>query len=102
MALTPVKQFSEDIKLLLREVLDEQDVWKTCLHCVSFNEQTELCSKCNPPTRPPARVIAFGCPMFCDSEGFTPMPAETTPTKAIVQPVVKKSFLGMIEDDIPF
>jgi len=32
---------------------------KSCLNCDLFNEETETCKKWN--SRPPARVIAFGC-----------------------------------------
>lgn len=35
-----------------------------CLHCVHFNEGAELCELAQPPQRPPAKVITFGCPAF--------------------------------------
>ncbi len=44
----------------LNEVLGISTV--TCLNCKYFNEKAELCKKVM--TRPPARVIAFGCPTF--------------------------------------
>lgn len=36
-----------------------------CLHCAFFDErQGEVCTRAKPPARPPARIIAFGCPGF--------------------------------------
>lgn len=35
---------------------------RTCLTCLWFDEKTEQCSKA--AARPPARVIAFGCPAY--------------------------------------
>lgn len=35
---------------------------ETCLSCGHFVEQTELCSMFK--QRPPARIIAFGCPNY--------------------------------------
>lgn len=32
----------------------------TCMTCLYFDEQTEMCTRYN--ARPPARVIAYGCP----------------------------------------
>lgn len=36
----------------------------SCLSCVHFNEPTEICGVYN--QRPPARVIANGCPAYID------------------------------------
>lgn len=52
---------------MLFESLDKCRFVKSCLSCDSFNEQMELCN--NPkvtltPARPPARIIAFGCPAY--------------------------------------
>lgn len=37
---------------------------RTCLHCDYFEEGQEVCLRAKPPMRPPARVLAFGCPGF--------------------------------------
>ena len=43
-------------------------LWRSCMICVLFNEQKELCIKYN--IRPPARVIAYGCPEFDECVPF--------------------------------
>lgn len=40
----------------------------TCLRCINFDEITERCTLAN--QRPPARVIAFGCPKFAPDIPF--------------------------------
>ena len=40
---------------------------RTCVHCGHFSQQ-ETCTRATPPMRPPARVIAFGCPAFEDKD----------------------------------
>lgn len=41
--------------------------WRTCITCMHFSEKTERCAK-NGQQRPPARVIAYGCPDYdCDN-----------------------------------
>jgi len=37
---------------------------RTCVHCLHFQHMREECGLATPPVRPPARVIAFGCPRF--------------------------------------
>jgi hypothetical protein len=38
---------------------------RTCLTCDHFREHKgEVCGIANPPQRPPARIIAFGCPAY--------------------------------------
>lgn len=39
-----------------------EELKKSCLTCGHFVEKTETCSLYN--MRPPARVIAFGCPAY--------------------------------------
>ena len=41
---------------------------KTCLTCDNFNERQEICLTYN--QRPPARVIAFGCPAYLNEIPF--------------------------------
>lgn len=43
---------------------------RTCVHCLHFDERDEACTFYNPVMRPPARVIAFGCPAFEDDIPF--------------------------------
>lgn len=45
---------------------DRKGVTKSCLSCVRFDEKTEQCTKYL--TRPPARVIAFSCISYEDSD----------------------------------
>ncbi len=40
---------------------NDSSLVRSCLNCCMFAEQTEACGMANPPQRPPARVIAFGC-----------------------------------------
>ena len=37
-------------------------VWRTCITCMHFIENTEHCTVFG--ARPPARVIAYGCPKY--------------------------------------
>lgn len=37
---------------------------RTCVHCVYFDQVAEQCVYYSPAMRPPAQVIAFGCPAF--------------------------------------
>lgn len=37
---------------------------RTCVHCLHFDLQAETCALAR--QRPPATVIAFGCPSFLD------------------------------------
>ncbi len=43
---------------------------RTCPNCLHFDEAAEVCTFYNPQLRPPARVIAFGCPEFQDGVPF--------------------------------
>lgn len=40
--------------------------FRSCLSCTKFSEIKELCGKFD--LRPPARVIAFGCPHYEDND----------------------------------
>lgn len=57
----------------LREGLDHhalrittalREARRTCITCCYFNDKTETCEYVKPPARPPAQVIAFGCPEY--------------------------------------
>lgn len=41
---------------------------KCCITCDTFNEKEEICTKYN--MKPPARVIAFGCPEYVNDIPF--------------------------------
>lgn len=41
----------------------EMPVLRTCVACIHFNENNERCAK-HGQQRPPARVIAYGCPDY--------------------------------------
>lgn len=43
---------------------------RCCPTCEHFNQRLEVCTKANPPVRPPAKVIAFGCPLWSDAPPF--------------------------------
>ncbi|WLJ71057.1 hypothetical protein [Sphingomonas phage Kimi] len=69
----PIKpQFRHGINLkgeILNEALkgttwNVLGIMRSCIACDHFLEQTEQCTKYG--ARPPARVIAFGCPSFED------------------------------------
>lgn len=44
----------------------EIGLWRTCITCMKFVENTEHCSQFG--ARPPARVIAYGCPAYENDE----------------------------------
>ena len=44
------------------------DPFANCLNCLNFDEKKEICNLCN--QRPPARVIAYGCPQWVDEIPF--------------------------------
>ena len=64
-----------DAKFTLRNALDNmlsglieqnEPVYKSCLNCMNFDEQKEVCNYAKPPQRPPARIIAYACPRWLD------------------------------------
>lgn len=93
--MSPSQAFKQKLHDIIQEVMEEADVWKTCINCKRFNEDKELCSLCTPPSRPPARVIAFGCPAFEEAD---------TQSGPLVQP--KNTIVPRrpddFDDDIPF
>lgn len=42
---------------------------RSCVHCDHFDQAAEVCNQFN-RMRPPARVIAFGCPAYEDEIPF--------------------------------
>jgi hypothetical protein len=53
-----VKELSKELCKELTKILDTQ--LRSCINCIQFNGQDELC--CKFKARPPATVIARGCP----------------------------------------
>lgn len=43
---------------------------RTCVHCGYFDQPSEVCTFYVPASRPPAKVIAFGCPSFEEQVPF--------------------------------
>ena len=50
--------------IIIKTIETTDPLYKSCLNCNQFNEQKELCGLAN--QRPPARVIAYGCPSWED------------------------------------
>lgn len=50
--------------------MNTKGCWRSCISCDHFNEPEEICKKFG--QRPPARVIAFGCPAYDDVEDSVP------------------------------
>jgi hypothetical protein len=42
------------------------DIYSSCITCLGFDNKQELCKKANPPSRPPADIIANGCDAYED------------------------------------
>lgn len=49
---------------LVMRIITDQYPYRNCLNCLHFTEATEQCKLWQ--SRPPARVIAFGCPSHHD------------------------------------
>jgi hypothetical protein len=60
------KDYNADTLLVaekLKYAIDMMGVLQSCINCNHFNEATEICRGVTPFTaRPPARIIAYGCP----------------------------------------
>jgi hypothetical protein len=65
--ISEVDLFVGNFRKALYEYLDTEGVTlqQSCLTCASFDEANETCRK-HANQRPPARVIAFGCPDYFD------------------------------------
>lgn len=50
----------------LRQIIAETHLYESCITCRRFDEKNEICKLVN--QRPPARVIAFGCPRYDDQD----------------------------------
>lgn len=50
----------------LRDIAAKNHIYTSCINCVNFREQSELCGLAM--QRPPARVIVFGCDYWEDKD----------------------------------
>lgn len=50
----------------IRKAMEIEYPFQTCINCINFDEANELCRLVK--MRPPARVIAFGCPKYDDDK----------------------------------
>ncbi len=55
-------KFNTNLKSLIERPYDH--IFQTCLSCDHWNEEKEICNKYN--IRPPAPIIVFACPDYCD------------------------------------
>lgn len=62
------EEIKRAVKYAVDSTLDEYDIRSCCINCEHFNEMSEFCKLTVPASRPPARVIAFGCPAFKDND----------------------------------
>ena len=47
--------------------IEKENIYRNCMNCINFREmQNEVCDLVM--QRPPARVIAYGCPKWEDKE----------------------------------
>lgn len=71
---------SQTLTLRLHETIQRfiaqspDGITRSCLNCQHFDENgivtgvREACAMAQPPQRPPARIVAFGCPGHTDFE----------------------------------
>ena len=57
---------AETLQGLLEKKGPMVGLWRTCITCEHFIENTEHCTVFG--ARPPARVIAYGCPKYSNDE----------------------------------
>lgn len=52
----------------LKTQFERADLMQSCISCRRFDEKAETCKLAPPPNnRPPARIIANGCPQYDDA-----------------------------------
>lgn len=59
-----------DLTMAMKDTLDAAT--RTCLNCKYFDEANEVCRFNSVNLRPPARVIATGCPQYSDIQKDLP------------------------------
>lgn len=52
----------------ISDLIEQARLYRSCLTCQHFDEPTEVCSLAG--ARPPARVIAIGCPKYFEVPPF--------------------------------
>lgn len=104
----------EEVAEAVADALDECGYLHTCMNCKHFDEPKELCTFFKPHSRPPARVIAFGCDAFKDAseaiaEGVQQVLIPREPERRVDVPVKVGNRVAIIrtgfddlDDDIPF
>lgn len=50
----------------VEHIIKDNPIYQNCLNCLHFNEEKEICKLYY--LRPPAKVIAYGCPLWEDIE----------------------------------
>lgn len=60
-------EIRQEVEVAVHDALINCGYTETCLNCKHFEETAEHCILAMPPARPPARVIAFGCPRFSEA-----------------------------------
>lgn len=50
----------------IKAAITNEYPFKTCVNCSHFEINAEHCKLTNPRIRPPAIIIAFGCPKYDD------------------------------------
>jgi len=63
-----VEKWSPEYRYELTKKLIKEGVTTTCLTCVNFLKDQELCTVAS--IRPPAHVIAHGCPVWKEDLPF--------------------------------
>ena len=85
--------------------MQEAELLSTCLNCKRFDEASETCGLATPPSRPPARVIAFGCQAFDEDDlDVQPVAPGNLVPYSKPEPVKPRPLTGFenLDDDIPF
>jgi hypothetical protein len=85
------KQVQAAVIEACENVMSDQELFGTCINCRYFKEDVEFCTLAN--ARPPARIIAFGCPSYQEVQAVEIVPAPK---------IVPKMCWDDMDDDIPF
>lgn len=51
-----------ELRPAFHQALVESCIVRSCLNCMDFNHQAEICDLAK--VRPPAKVVVFGCPKW--------------------------------------
>jgi hypothetical protein len=62
--MSSIEKGSVEYLLALAQKLHDKHLLTTCIRCAHFNHELEMCKLCT--KRPPAKVIALGCPQWQD------------------------------------